>query len=45
MFYLNLIDAKITSMIEMIRVIIIIKDVFLISFIIRIKIILNILNW
>ena len=42
MFYLNLIE--IVSAIEMIRVIIIIKDVFLISFAARIKIVLNILN-
>ena len=40
MFYFDLIDA----MIEIIRVIIIIKNVFLISFIIRIKAALNILN-
>ena len=44
MFYLNLIDAKIASMIEMIYKIIIIENVFLITFVIRIKIILNILN-
>ena len=44
MFYLNLIDAKAASMIEITRIIIIIEDVFLISFIIRTKVILNILS-
>ena len=44
MFCLNLIDAKIASAIEITRVIIIIKNVFLISFAIRVKIVLNILN-
>ena len=44
MSYLNLIDAKIASMTEITRVIIIIKNVFLISFIIRVKIALNILS-
>ena len=44
MFYLNLIDAKIASTIEMTRVVIIIEDVFLISFITRVKTVLNILS-
>ena len=44
MFCLNLIDVKVASMIEMIREIIIIKNVFLITFVIRVKVVLNILN-
>ena len=44
MFYLNLADAKIASMIEITREIIIIENVFLITFMIRVKVVLNILN-
>ena len=45
MFYLDLIDAKTASTIKMIRIIIIIENVFLISFAVRVKIALNILSW
>ena len=47
MFYFDLIvEIKVASIIEIIRIIVIIKNVFLISLtIIRIKIVLNILNW
>ena len=44
MFCLNLIDVKIVSMIEITRVVIIIENVFLITSVIRVKIVLNILN-
>ena len=45
MFYLGLADAKVVSAIEITRVIIIIENVFLIPSAVRVKVVLNILNW
>ena len=45
MFCLGLTDVKVASTIEMTRIIIIIENVFLISFAARVKVILNILSW